>query len=151
MAFISVIIASGFGTGFLPKAPGTWGTALAAIIATVALLFVSGKHTTIIALLALVICTVGYASIFALPKSWSHDDPRIVIDEIAGLFVALLFVPLNFLTIVMAFILFRIFDIAKPFGIKKIDRSDARWSIMVDDILAGVYANIVLRTFLILL
>ncbi|MCX5783667.1 MAG: phosphatidylglycerophosphatase A, partial [Elusimicrobia bacterium] len=74
-----------------------------------------------------------------------HDDPRIVIDEITGYWVAVAFLPKTLSAMVSAFILFRIFDTVKPGFIKKIDGWSHGMGIVLDDVLAGILANIFVR------
>jgi phosphatidylglycerophosphatase A len=74
------------------------------------------------------------------------DSSVIVIDEIAGFLVTMFGLPFHWVTVFAGFLLFRLFDIAKPFPIRKIDQSlPGGWGVMLDDILAGVYANLGLR------
>ena len=96
-------------------------------------------------------CLIGYYSITNLPADWVHDDQRIVIDEVLGLFVAMLFIPLSWQNLFFSFILFRIFDIWKPLGIRNLDNFHSDFSVIVDDLLAGVYANLALRGLMLLL
>lgn len=72
-------------------------------------------------------------------KAWGHDSNRIVIDEVAGMAISLLFVPLRYDTFVIAFVLFRFFDIVKPLYIKKAARLPHGWGVMMDDVVAGFY------------
>ncbi len=102
-------------------------------------------------LLLILVTLLGYVSIARLPKDWEHDDQRIVVDEIAGLLTTLLWIPINLTNVILAFTLFRIYDIFKPFGIRKFDDSKTSWSVLVDDLVAGVYANVTLRLLLIFL
>ena len=70
----------------------------------------------------------------------------IVIDEIAGLLVTLFFIPWNAETVITGFVIFRIMDITKPFPIRKVEsKLKAGWGVVGDDLLAGIYANVVLR------
>ena len=151
MIDLRVIIASGFGSGFLPVAPGTWGSALACLIALSLMGLGFWDAQMIVCIATLLAVFAGYWSIQKLPSNWTEDDGRIVIDEMAGLFISLIFVPLDIYTIGGAFILFRLFDIIKPFGIRKIDKAGSNWSVMGDDILAGIYSNFVLQLILLLL
>ncbi|PJA08607.1 MAG: phosphatidylglycerophosphatase A, partial [Flavobacteriales bacterium CG_4_10_14_0_2_um_filter_32_8] len=68
----------------------------------------------------------------------------IVIDEVIGMWITMLFVPLTWLTILIGFILFRFFDILKPLGIKKMENFNGGLGVMADDMLAGIYSNILL-------
>ncbi len=144
------IIASGLGSGYAPVASGTFGSAVG-----VALLYGFNtllSHYNIIGytsigfnlLLALVFTFVGVWSIKHVHNIWNHDDGKIVIDEIAGMAVTMLAIPLDWRYYILGFFIFRFFDILKPFGIRKIDMKSGDWSVMLDDILAGIYSWLVL-------
>ena len=78
-----------------------------------------------------------------------RNDPReVVVDEVAGLLLTLCFLPLNWLTFALGFVLFRVFDIAKPFPIKKLEKIRGGWGIVLDDLMAGIYAHLCLRILL---
>jgi phosphatidylglycerophosphatase A len=76
---------------------------------------------------------------------WGKDPSKVVIDEVAGMAIGLLFLPVNVKYLLCAFILFRFFDIVKPFYIRKMEDLPSGWGIMADDVLAGVYTNIILH------
>ena len=147
----SALIVSGFGAGFLKPGPGTWGTAVAAGLLYLGSTFHLLENNYTLLIVTVVWSLIGYIAILGLSNNWIHDDGRIVVDEIVGLFVTMLWLPLSWETIVMGFILFRILDIWKPMGIRKFDNYKGEWSVIVDDLVAGVYANIILRGILILL
>ena len=150
----SKIIASGLGTGFAPVAPGTVGALLGVILFYALNIFwldISLQPMTIHALnLAVIILVllIGVYSIGKVHKVWPHDAPQIVIDEVIGVWIAVFALPLDNGIYFFGFILFRFFDILKPFYIKRIDRLKSSWSVMLDDVVAGVYANIVLQILL---
>ena len=76
--------------------------------------------------------------------------PKVVIDEMIGVWIALLGFALTPFNLIAAFILFRFFDIAKPLGIRQLENIKGGWGVMLDDVLAGVYANVVLQLWIIL-
>lgn len=76
---------------------------------------------------------------------WGKDHNRVVIDEVAGMCITLLFVPLKWQYTLIGLVLFRFFDILKPFGIRKLEKLPGGWGVMADDVLAGIYANIILQ------
>ena len=137
-----VILASGFGVGFIPIAPGTMGTLLAIPI----YLFFSAipfppYELTLIAFFFLASWISGSAQ-----QYWrKRDDQRIVIDEMMGFFLTMLWVPKTFLFIFLGFILFRFFDIVKPPPIRRMERFRRGFGVVLDDVLAGVYANVLLH------
>lgn len=151
---LSKIIASGLGTGFAPIAPGTAGALLGVIMfygLNVIWYGINLEPITIIALnLAVIILVllVGVCSIRKVHEIWPHDASRIVIDEVVGVWIAVFALPFDYRIYLYGFILFRFFDILKPFFIKRLDRLKSSWSVMLDDVLAGVYANIVLQILL---
>ncbi len=135
----------------MPFAPGTWGTLVGNLI--IIALWQMGllESIWIIPLLTIAWSLIGYWSITELPDGWEHDDQRIVIDEVVGVWLTLAFIPISWTTIILSFILFRVFDIWKPLGIRKFDDLKSDFSVIVDDLIAGVYANITLRLLLLFL
>ncbi|MFT4071078.1 MAG: phosphatidylglycerophosphatase A [Dysgonamonadaceae bacterium] len=141
-----VIIASGFGSGFWPYGPGTAGALLATLIWLGVSFCVSSVLLILLTLLAILIFTfLGVKSADALEGQWGKDPSRVVIDEMVGVWIALLAANgQNFMHAFVAFLLFRFFDILKPLGIRKMESIKGGWGVMMDDILAGIYSFIVL-------
>ena len=143
-----------FGVGYTPIAPGTAGAFVGGILfylLGLALINYGLDFYTIQIILILIIIAViliSVRSIGKLENTWEHDAQQIVIDEVVGVWIAMLFIPINWFYFLIAFILFRFFDIVKPLFIKKIDQLKSSWSIMLDDVVAGVYANLVLQLFI---
>lgn len=81
----------------------------------------------------------------AIEELKTKDPSSFVLDEWCGMTIALLFVPLNPWTAAAGFVLFRFFDVVKPLGVRALDEWDHPWSIMLDDVLAGLYANVLLQ------
>lgn len=134
---IALILASGFGSGYSPLAPGTAGSLLAVVIWW---LFPSYWWARVgLLLLSLII---GVWSATQAEKKWGHDNGKIVIDEIAGMWITLLFLPRNLLVFMTSFLLFRAMDIIKPLGARQIQKLPGGWGVVADDVLAGIYANI---------
>ncbi len=132
------LVASGGGVGFLPRAPGTWGSA-AALVAGAAILAAGGQRALAAAtVLALV------AGLWSIPRAGGEADPGwVVIDEVVGMWLAML--PLTrptLLGLLAAFALFRLFDIAKPGPIAALDRMPGRIGVMADDLAAGAAAAV---------
>ena len=152
MKVIYKTIATGFGSGYVPIAPGTAGAALGCLLLVGYQYFIG--HTTTnsfqINFLILIVLTtiIGAVSTHQLEPEWGEDPSKVVIDEIIGVWIALLLVPLTWLNILIGFILFRFFDIYKPLGIKKLEAIPNGWGVMLDDVLAGIYANIILQIYL---
>jgi len=135
--FFWVFISSGALIGFLPTCPGTFGS-LEGLV-----LFWFLKNPPIIyqLLLTLGITILGIiASNFVSKFSKNRDPDFVVIDEIAGMWVSLVGKH-SLIEFVLAFIIFRIFDITKPYPIKKSEKLSYGWGIMADDIIAGIFTN----------
>ena len=129
------------GSGLSPKAPGTAGTLAALVLGVLWLLFLP-KETLFMAMLA-----ISVIAVFEINKyqtaTGSHDPGEIVIDELAGMWLALCIVPFTAVHVVAAFFAFRLFDIWKPSVIGRIDRSEkGGLSVMGDDLLAGFLAGV---------
>jgi phosphatidylglycerophosphatase A len=92
-----------------------------------------------------VITLIGVWSSTVMEAIWGKDPSKVVIDEVSGMAIGLLFLPVNVKYLLCAFILFRFFDIVKPLFIRKIEDLNAGWGIMGDDVLAGIYTNIILQ------
>jgi phosphatidylglycerophosphatase A len=138
-----IAIATGCYVGKLPKAPGTWGSAAAFVPWFFIREFSLPIYLTIIAALFI----VGFFAAGSAEKIMDQPDPGcIVIDEIVGMLIALTFVPDQPAAWLLAFILFRIFDIWKPFPVSWFDRHiHGGLGIMLDDVMAGVYALVCLQ------
>ncbi|HUO58171.1 MAG TPA: phosphatidylglycerophosphatase A [bacterium] len=141
MKRINWLIATFFGVGKIPGAPGTWGS-LAAVPCFYYLARFPLAH---IGLLPLLFFLGVYAST-QTEKAYGETDPSwVVIDEVLGIGIAMVGIPMDWPFVIMAFILFRLFDIWKPYPIRKLEALPGGWGIMADDLLAGVYANIWIR------
>lgn len=127
-----------FGAGLMPKAPGTWGSAAALPFAW-GLMSMGGP---VVLLAAIVACfMIGWwASSVYVRRTGAEDPGEVVIDEVAGQWLVLLAAPLEPLSYLVAFVLFRLFDIWKPWPVRWADRQvGGGLGIMLDDILAGLY------------
>ena len=136
-------LASGFFTGYFPVASGTIGS----LVGIIAYLILQDVPNTLYTAIVILICIVGVYIAGEAEKIYqSKDSSYIVIDEIAGIFLTFIFLPRGINFLIAGFIIFRIFDILKPFPIRLIDEKlEGGWGIMLDDIMAGIYANISLR------
>jgi phosphatidylglycerophosphatase A len=146
MKIIHTLIATAFGAGFSPFAPGTAG----AIVACVILWFLEKLNwlTTYSPsfLILIIVCTgLGVVSTNYLEKHWGKDPSKVVMDEVIGMWIAIAFIPFSYINILLAFILFRFFDIAKPLGIRKLEQLPGGIGVMADDVLAGIYSNLILH------
>ncbi len=133
--------------GYLPVAPGTGGSLVAFIFC---LLLEPG--TPLLLLLAVVIFITGVRAATIAEDSLKEKDSRkIVIDEVAGYMVSVLIIPPTLLNLTVAFFIFRLFDILKPPPIRYFEqRISGGLGVMFDDVLAGVYTNLVLQVFILI-
>ena len=141
-----MLIASGGGVGYLPIAPGTWGSLIALPVNLLLLRLPGlGYPLALAGIFWLAVYTAGAAE-----KITDRKDPGlVVIDEVIGMLIALIGVPIHPLPWLLAFGLFRLFDIAKPWPVSWADRHlNGGLGIVLDDVLAGGYAWIVLRVIL---
>ncbi len=146
--YIYRLIATGLGSGYSPIASGTAGSALAVVLYLPLLLLPAEiVQPTLLALtiLAMILGIIASAKV----EHAIGDDPSIVvIDEIVGQWISLLFLPVSIWSIAGAFFLFRIYDIFKPSPAREAEAMKNGWGIMMDDVVAGVYANITVRVIL---
>jgi phosphatidylglycerophosphatase A len=141
-----LFFATGFGVGYSPVAPGTVGT----LVAIPVYYFLSNISSPIyeITLAGFFFLSV-WISENAEIAFGKKDDRRIVIDEIVGFLITMLWIPKTIRLIIIGFFLFRVFDIIKPFPIRRLERGlKGGWGVVVDDVTAGVYANIILQIIL---
>jgi len=138
-----VFMALGFGSGLVPKGPGTAGT----VVAVPVYLLLQPLSVTVYLALVAALFIVGIPiCAHAARRMGVHDHPGIVWDEIVGYLVTMTFAPQGWLWIAAGFVLFRLFDIAKPWPIRLLDRKvGGGFGIMVDDLLAGIFAAAVLQ------
>lgn len=142
MKFITLTIATGFGTGYSPVASGTVGSLLAMAIYW----FLFPADNLIVLSIAVATLIISVIISGKAEKIFnSHDDGRIVIDEFAGYYFSVLFLPKTIFFAVSAFLLFRLFDVIKPWFIKRVQRWPGGWGVTFDDIFAGLFANIILQ------
>ena len=143
MNYFILLLATGFGVGNSPVAPGTLGT----LVAIPIYYFLSENPSplyeiTLIGFFFLSVWISENAEAFFGKK----DDPRIVIDEVMGFLITMLWLPKTILFIILGFFLFRFFDIVKPFPIRHLERQlKGGFGVVLDDVMAGVYANVVLH------
>ncbi|MBF0248022.1 MAG: phosphatidylglycerophosphatase A [Alphaproteobacteria bacterium] len=138
-----VLLATWFGVGYLPKAPGTWGSAAALPFAWI---IVEHVGVAALALAAAVVFVVGiWAAQDYMGRTGVHDPGVVVIDEVAGQWIVLLAAPLDPIAYAAGFVLFRVFDIFKPWPISWADRRiGGGLGVMVDDVLAGAFGLAIL-------
>jgi phosphatidylglycerophosphatase A len=144
-----IFLATGGFSGFLPKIPGTWGTFAA--IPLVLLVHLGDGLTQAVTAVVFVMAAVWIAARAEVLLN-SKDAGPIVIDEMVGFVFTLLWLPIGFPTVCLGFVLFRFFDIVKPPPTNILERRlPGGWGVVMDDVMAGIYANISLRILLPLL
>jgi phosphatidylglycerophosphatase A len=141
------IVATFFGAGLGKPGPGTWGS-IAAVLLWVAYASLAqpSPQTLLLALLAGIAITILLgvpAATIAARESGRKDPGFVVIDEVAGQWIALLFSPPGWVSAIVALVLFRLFDILKPPPARQLERLPAGWGIVFDDVAAGLYALLV--------
>ena len=142
------ILATFFGIGFAPVAPGTVASLAVLILYKLVL---PGLPWPVLAGILVFLIAAGTRASAAYSAEVGEEDPRqIVIDEAAGQFLIMLTVPPSWLNLWLALALFRFFDIVKPFPISRAERLPGGWGIMADDIAAAVAGAIILRLYLFL-
>lgn len=107
-----------------------------------------GSFDWIALAVTVIITALGIWSAAAVEKDWGKDSSRVVIDEAAGMMISLLFIPVTLPYMITGFVLFRLLDITKPLLIRKTESLPSGWGVMMDDILAGLYTNLLLHTIM---
>ena len=148
MHTLILLIATGFYSGYLPKAPGTWGSLVGVLL--VFLLHALSLQIYLSVVAGLFI--VGSFVAGEAEKILDNRDPGVVvIDEIVGMLITMIAVPVTPLTMALGFILFRVFDIAKPFPVNFFDQHfHGGLGIMLDDVVAGIYSLIIMQLIFLL-
>lgn len=137
------LIATAAGIGYVGKGGGT----LAAIACCIIWFMIpAGIHTGYWqVIVTAIVIAVGIWSSNKVDAVWGKDSSKVVIDEVAGMMVTLLYVPVELKYILTGLVLFRVFDIAKPLLIKQMEELPKGWGVMGDDLLAGFYAQLILQ------
>ena len=141
------------GVGFLPLAPGTWGSIVGVLLVILVSVFADLEFTSSYLFIS-IITGVFFLGVYAskeLEPEWGEDPQQIVVDEVIGVWIAMAYIPFNWYNLLLALILFRIFDIWKPLLIRKMEYAGNGWGVMLDDVLAGVYANVVLNAIILVM
>ncbi|HUO26550.1 MAG TPA: phosphatidylglycerophosphatase A [Candidatus Aquilonibacter sp.] len=136
------LIATFFGIGRIRPGPGTWASAATVLLwAAVAYGSAPALHTPLALVLAVAVTLIGIPAATTVARATSIKDPQfVVIDEVAGQLIALIAVPLAWKSFVSGFILFRGFDILKPWPVRHLEALPEGTGIVLDDVAAGLYA-----------
>lgn len=141
MIILNKIIATVCGIGFIKKGGGT----IASIAYCIVWFWVPCFSLNLQIFSLLFVLIAGVWSAARVEKIWGQDNFRIVVDEVAGMMIALLFVPQKMEYVITALVLFRFFDILKPLGIKKMEKIPSGWGVMADDVLSGIYTLAIMQ------
>jgi len=148
MKILSKVVSTFFGIGFIPFAPGT----LTSMV--IVLLYKYYLYRFSWPLYALILILLFFIGVYVSTKystALNKKDPRkIVIDEAIGQLLVLFRMSNAWFPVLSCFILFRVFDIVKPFPIKKVETLPAGWGIMLDDVVAAVYAGVIVNLYILL-
>jgi phosphatidylglycerophosphatase A len=135
------LFSSALFSGYSPIAPGTAGS-----IVAVALYFIPGFDSPpVISVITIFVFLLGIRTSLIMEKRYGHDPSEVTIDEVVGMWISLFLLPKKIFIVFAAFIVFRVFDIVKPFPARKFDSMQGGFGIMMDDVIAGIYANILIR------
>jgi phosphatidylglycerophosphatase A len=138
----ALVLATGFGSGYSPVAPGTAGSLVGV------LLFwpLAGRPPAQTLAATAILVVVGILAAHRAARDLGQKDPGlVVVDEVAGQWVSLLLLPFTFGTALAAFFLFRAMDVWKPWPARDLERLPGGLGIVADDLMAGLYANLLLR------
>jgi phosphatidylglycerophosphatase A len=142
---VAALVATGLGSGYSPIAPGTAGSLVG--LALFWPLRDLGLPVQLAALLLLFF--VGVKSATSLAAGMGRKDPGlVVVDEVAGMWTTLLLLPYTPSVAALAFIAFRVMDVFKPYPARQLEALPGGWGIMCDDLMAGVYANLLVQVVL---
>jgi len=139
---VIALLATGLGSGFIRPYSGSWGSIPGVALAW-ALMRLGNPWLYIISTLGMIAASI-YVSGEA-EKLFGGDSGRIVIDEFAGSFVCLLGLPVHWHIMIPVFVLFRIFDVAKPYPCRRLEFLPGGWGVTADDLGAGIYTNVAVR------
>jgi phosphatidylglycerophosphatase A len=143
---LATVVATGLGSGYSPFAPGTAGSAVG-----LALFWpMRGLSPLALAVAIVLVSAVGVAAAGRVARLAGVEDPGlVVVDEVAGMWVTLWLLPVTPLIAGLGFLAFRVMDVFKPWPARDLEHLPGGWGIMADDLMAGVYANLLLRVLLV--
>jgi phosphatidylglycerophosphatase A len=142
--FVPIALATAFGAGYMPIAPGTLGSAVGLL-----LWFLLPASAWVQASAIVVVVVAGIWSADVAERHFGRQDPgEVVIDEVAGMLITMFLNPAGGLSAAIGFLLFRVADILKPFPARRFERLPGGLGIMADDVMAAIYANLALRAIL---
>ena len=137
--FMVKMFATGFGSGYAPLTPGTFGSIPPLLIA----FYLIQNNQPMLIAAAVLATAVSVWSAGEAEKLFGHDARKIVIDEWAGMFITLLFIPYSLANYAIAFFVFRALDVFKIFPARRSEKLPRGWGVTMDDVVAGVQSNLV--------
>jgi phosphatidylglycerophosphatase A len=146
---LAVILATAGYAGYFPIAPGTVGSAVGVLVYL--LVWWTESPVVEVALVAVTFAAGTWAATHAERFFGGIDPGPVVIDEVLGMLVTLAFIPVGWTGILTGFVLFRVFDVIKPYPANRLEKFHGGFGIMADDAMAGIYANLALRALMWLL
>lgn len=141
MKKLAIFIATTFGSGFSPFAPGTVG----ALVAVIFYYFLIPAEPVTLSVIIIIITAIGIWAATETEKQYGHDAGAINIDEVVGMLITLLALDKTFFNIILGFALFRFFDIVKPWPVNRAQLLPQGWGVMLDDVAAGIYSLLILH------
>ncbi len=141
MNLVERLLVTGFFSGYSVFASGTCGSAVALLIYALIPPLSSVEWVALLLILFPIAVYLSYKG----EREWGHDPPQVVIDEVVGFFVTTAFLPQSLLLGIVAFFLFRALDVVKPPPARQAEYLPGGWGVVVDDVVAAVYANILIR------
>jgi len=144
------LLATWFGIGYI-KGGGTIAAAVTCGLVWLLWPTQAGQNNWIFIAITILITLLGIWLGDKVEPFWGKDSYRVVIDEVAGMLVTMIWIPHNAWLLLAGFILFRFFDMVKPLGIRKLEDLPGGTGVMLDDVLAGVYGNIILQVAVLLM
>ncbi len=144
---VIALLATGLGSGFIRPYSGSWGSIPAVALAWALLRTLSLWQfgVSALAMIAASVWVSGQAE-----RLFGHDSGRIVIDEFAGVFVCFLGLPAHWHTMIPVYVLFRFFDVAKPWPCRRLEKLPGGWGITIDDVAAAVYTNLAVHVLVLI-
>jgi phosphatidylglycerophosphatase A len=148
MIRVHKLVSTSLGIGYIGKGGGTVA-AVATCLCLYALYLAGGDQLVgWLPAATLLLTVLGVWSANEVEPHWGKDDKKVVIDEVAGMMISLLFIPVTLSSLAVGLVLFRFFDIVKPLYIRRLEKVRGGLGVMLDDVVAGVYANIILQILL---
>jgi phosphatidylglycerophosphatase A len=146
VGFFTKAFASGLFSGFSPIASGTVGSAVG-----LAIYFIPGfEQVYVILPVCALVYFMGVRTAESMEKVYGQDPSEVTIDEVLGMWVSLLFLPKKILIAVIAFFVFRILDIVKPYPARRFDNTPGGSGVMLDDVISGIYTNLLIQLAVVL-